>query len=209
MNRQEIVVLEVGCTEMNETIEYYNRNAQHFCNNTIDVDMSEIHNKFMSYFPKGTHILDAGCGSGRDSKIFLDRGYVVEAIDASAEICGLASDYIGQTVKCISFEEMNYEGKFDGIWACASLLHVSKKELPQIMQKMYQALKTKGILYASFKYGTGERVDNSRSFSDFTKDSATKLFEDAGFKVMECYITYDVRSDRQEERWVNIFGCKF
>lgn len=72
----------------------------------------------------------------------------------------------------------------------------------------YQALKTNGVLYASFKYGDGEKVHNSRSFSDFTKKPAVTLLEDADFNVLKCFITYDVRIDRIDERWVNIFGIK-
>ena len=81
------------------TIDYYNRNYDTFVESTRDVDFSEIQNTFMDMLPNKAEILDFGCGSGRDTKCFLDQGYQVEAIDGSVELCRLASEYTGIEVR--------------------------------------------------------------------------------------------------------------
>ena len=106
-----------------ETINYYNNNARGFADRTVNADMGVCQGKFIALLDKGAFILDAGCGSGRDSKYFLECGFQVQAMDASAEMCNLAAEYIGHTVECMSFDEMQYRSQFDGVWACTSLLH--------------------------------------------------------------------------------------
>lgn len=108
------------------TIAYYAQNAARFVLDTADVDMSALHDRFLACVPAGGLILDAGCGSGRDSKAFLARGYGVHAFDASAEIARIASAHIGQLVEVASFDGFSDARSFDGIWACASLLHVAE-----------------------------------------------------------------------------------
>lgn len=193
----------------NNTIKFYNENAKEFCEGTLQADMSRCHEMFLSLVKPGGHILDAGCGSGRDSKAFLDLGYRVTAFDASEEICKYASEYLGQAVECRRFEDVAETDCYDGIWASASLLHVPKKELPEVMRRLRHALKTGGILYASFKYGDGERMRGERRFSDFTEEQARALFEENGFAILEFALTGDVREGRAEEKWVNLVGRNF
>ena len=112
---------------MNSTINYYNNNAKEFCEGTLQADMSLCRNMFLKYMVANGHILDAGCGSGRDSKAFQELGCAVSAFDASEEICRFATEYLGQEVQCRRFEDVTEENCYDGIWASASLLHVAKK----------------------------------------------------------------------------------
>ena len=160
---------------MGSTIEYYNQNAQSFADGTAAVNFTEIQNVFLELVPEGGYILDFGCGSGRDTKDFLDQGYRVEATDGSKILCKLASKYTGISVKHMFFEKLEEIEKYDGIWACASILHVKKKELPDIIHKMSRAVKTGGIIYTSFKYGEFEGERNGRYFTDLTESSAAKL----------------------------------
>lgn len=80
--------------EKYNTLEYYNRNAKIYCDQTLVGNLQENYNKFLKHLPPNAYILDFGCGSGRDSKYFLDNGYKVKAIDGSIEMCKLASKYI-------------------------------------------------------------------------------------------------------------------
>ena len=116
----------------NTTISYYDKNALSYCISTFNVDMTDIYSRFERYLPHGGSILDFGCGSGRDSYHFIQAGYSVTAIDASKQICTFASKRIGQEVIQMRFSDIRYEDSFDGIWACASLLHVSESELQNI-----------------------------------------------------------------------------
>ena len=109
-----------------KTIEYYNSKAEEFYESTVNADMSDQYYLFEKYLGDGTHILDCGCGSGRDSKHFLENGFKVTAIDGSEELCKKASELTGLEVKHMYFQDLNFDNDFDGVWACASLLHVEK-----------------------------------------------------------------------------------
>ena len=189
----------------NRTLEYYNQNSQSFTGTTLDVEFSEIQDTFLSYLKEGAYILDFGCGSGRDTRYFLKKGYQVDATDGSAEICRLASEYTGIPVRQMLFSELDAEEEYDGIWACASILHLPTEELTDVMHRMARALKKQGIIYTSFKYGdfAGER--NGRYFRDFTEESFREFLKDFHeFRMTDQWITCDVRPNRGEERWLNV-----
>lgn len=192
-----------------KTIHYYNKNAREFMERTVKTDMSVCHERFTNLLKPGGVILDAGCGSGRDSKYFLECGFHVQAIDASAEMCNLAAEYIGQTVECMSFDELPYHSQFDGVWACASLLHTKKAELPGLLRRFHAALKPDGIMYASFKYGDAEEERLERFFSDYCLEEIEKVFlQDGLFELVESFETEDERPDYKNRPWVNIIVRK-
>lgn len=193
---------------IDKNVDYYNRNADSFFEGSINADMSVVRARFLSYVPAGGRILDAGCGSGRDSKVFMEAGYDVVSFDASEEMCKRASEFIGREVKNMRFEEMSFANEFDGIWACASLLHVAFEKLPEIVKKLHEALRTNGAVYASFKYGEGTKIRGDRVFSDFTEESVIPLFENAGFKIVSNVVGTDSRPGREDEKWVNVICVK-
>lgn len=173
---------------------------------TRSVDFSALQNVFASYIKEGGRILDLGCGSGRDSKAFLEKGYEVVAVDGSQELCKLASEYIGQPVICTTFQEYEPEGLFDGIWACASLLHLRLDEVKVVIKKMAAALKEDGVLYVSFKYGTFSGERNGRFFTDMDEGSFNRMLQDIPeLVIVREYITEDVRPSRETEKWLNVF----
>ena len=189
---------------MKQTLNYYNTNAVQFIENTRDVDFTSIQNNFLKYLPKKAHILDLGCGSGRDSKFFLEHGYEVTAIDGSEELCKLASEYIGKEVKHMLFEELSDIEVYDGIWACSSILHLEKDTLHSVLLKIKDALRNGGYFYTSFKYGEYEGDRNGRYFTDMTEESLKKLISDIPeINIVEFHITEDVRPER-EEKWLNV-----
>lgn len=203
---------------MNQIISYYDKNAEEFCRATKDADMSFCRDMFLhSLEQKGhmkttgsdkskIHILDAGCGSGRDAKAFLDAGYRVTALDASRKICEEAQKLIKQEVFCIKFEELQFQQEFNGIWACASLLHVSYTEINGVLKRFKDALKDSGVLYASFKYGEGIRIDKDRLFFNYEETTLNSLMTDNGFLVEDLFLTQDVRKNREKEQWINVLA---
>lgn len=210
MTPQKTVDLgKVGNMSLNNSnIEYYNKHAEEFFNGTVNADMSLWRDKFENYVSQGGRILDAGCGSGRDSKAFKQHGFSVVAFDASREMCRMASEFIGQEVWQMRFDEISFDDEFNGIWACASLLHVPEEELANVFSRLNKALVNDGVMYASFKYGEGRMTKGERSFINFTEKSVKDLFADAGFNVLEVGITTDVRLGRDDEKWVNVIGRK-
>lgn len=193
---------------MDKNIAYYNQNAASFFAGTVNADMSLWRDKFEAFIPAGGRILDAGCGSGRDSRAFKEHGFSVAAFDASSEMCRMASQFAQIDVLQMKFDEIAFEDEFDGIWACASLLHVPFAELPEILGKLHKAMKAAGTLYVSFKYGEGPKQRGERTFSDFTEETVKVLLDGAGFETVECGITADIRPGRADEKWVNVVAKK-
>lgn len=188
-------------------MNYYDENAQEFFEGTVDADMSSHHDEFLKLIPESGCILDAGCGSGRDTKKFRSLDYNVVAIDGSIEMCKIASEYANVNVKHMQFQDINFVNVFDGIWASASLLHVPSDELDLVLGKLKNSLKESGIFYASFKQGDFEGIRNGRFFNDFTETAASELFEKNGFKVIKTWQTLDSRPER-DEKWTNIMVRK-
>ena len=190
---------------MDPTIDYYNLNAENFIQSTQNVDMHLAQDKFLHLLNEGAAILDFGCGSGRDTRYFLDKGYQVTATDGSAELCRRASDFTGIEVKEMLFGELDEIDTYDGIWACSSILHLPKNELLLVIRKMCDALKSTGVIYTSFKYSDFEGVRNGRYFTDFTEDSFKEFIAEIPELTIEDYwITGDVRPGRGDERWLNL-----
>lgn len=191
--------------EYNDTLGYYDDHADDFYKSTVTVDFTTLQESFLAKLKKGAYVLDFGCGSGRDTKYFLEKGFHLDAIDGSKELCRLAGEYTKIEVKNMLFEELSEKNKYDGIWACASILHLTVPEITKVMKKMAAALKENGIIYVSFKYGTFSGERNGRFFTDMTEDTFADLLSRIdGLEVEEQWITSDVRQGRGEEKWLNL-----
>jgi len=192
-----------------ETLDYYEQNSQAYFDETVHVEFGETHRKFTAFLKPGASILDFGCGSGRDTLAFLKQGYTVVATDGSEQLCGLASHLTGQSVRHLLFNDLDYIQRFDGIWACSSILHLPKEELTDAFRKMAQALKAGGVVYTSFKYGVFEGIRNGRWFTDMTWESFSAFNERAGvFSVADHWLSCDVRPKRGNEQWLNLLLAK-
>lgn len=189
-------------------MKYYDENAKIFFETTVDADMKDAYVIFEKYIKKESHIVDIGCGSGRDSKYFKDKGYKITATDISMELSKLAEKLIGQEVLIQNVVNMNEVEEYDAVWACASLLHVSKKNILKALKNLYISLKTGGVMYASFKYGEGEREAENRVFNNYKEETMKELLNETNFKLKEMWITGDVRAGRENEKWLNIIVAK-
>ena len=191
--------------EHNNTLAYYNNCADEFYHSTVSVEFTAMQDRFLEKMEKGSYILDFGCGSGRDTKYFLEQGYRVEAVDGSDELCKRASQYTGIQVKQMFFEELSAVDKYDGIWACSSILHLPIDQLAEVMQKMAAALRENGIIYTSFKYGNFSGERNGRFFTDMTETAFADLLQRVGgLEAEEQWVTSDARPERSEEKWLNL-----
>jgi SAM-dependent methyltransferase len=171
---------------------------------TVAVDITHLYEPFLAKLPPGGRILDAGCGSGRDTKHFLSAGYSVVAIDGSREMIAAATKLTGQQAQVMTFQELDFDQEFDGIWACASLLHVPRAEMEAVWARFVRALKPGGYWYLSFKYGTAERVKDGRVFSDLDEEGfRVELGKHPEVTLADLWVTDDVRPGRAEEMWLN------
>lgn len=187
------------------TLEYYNKNAYKYTDGTINVDFKKVQNKFISYLPESGAILDFGCGSGRDTKYFISKGYDVEATDGSEELCRIATDNTGIKARHMLFSELDEYERYDGIWACSSVLHLPKLDLKNVFEKMIRATKEGGYIYMSFKYGEFEGYRDGRYFTDFMEESFDEFIGDfTDVVITEEWVSSDVRPDRGNEKWLNL-----
>ncbi len=169
--------------EKYNTLQYYNEHAESYCEQTKNGDMQSLYEKFLILLPEKSYILDFGCGSGRDSKYFLEHGYKVDAIDGSEKMCELASQYIGQKVNCMKFQELSEVSKYDGIWACSSILHVERDQLSDVLRKMLEAIKEGGIIYTCFKKGDQEEIKEGKYYNYLTKEMLQRLLKEVDPKT--------------------------
>ena len=195
------------------TLAFYNSNASSFIDQTMSVDMHQLYQLFIENLPvrpsNQQHILDLGCGSGRDSIYFANLGFNVTAMDGSRELIKRAKIHHNDIIdwRCTTFEQIPFQvwyKRFTSIWACASLLHIPYKELPELLDNLLTMLTDEGVFYASFKYGDNERVDNGRFFCDMNEErwEALKQKITCEFKE-ETWLTIDQREERNKE-WFNI-----
>ena len=182
------------------TLEYYDNNIDSYKDmwfNEFSKNYNfEIPDMFLSYLKNNSYILDLGCGTGRDSKYFIDKGYKVKSIDGSKEMCNLAKNLLNINVEQINFLDINYENEFDGIFACASLLHLSNEDLIIVLKKISKSLKQNGILYTSFKYGKTNRIDSGRFYNDMTNQKFINLISEIKeLKIIKSWISDQYKSD--------------
>ncbi len=189
----------------NLTKDFYNNNADNFAEGTLNIDFSNVQQRFLRYLKPQSYILDMGCGAGRDSRDFIAAGYKVDAIDGSEKLCKIASETAGIEVKCMNFDELNEHNKYDGIWASASILHVPTVELSSILKKMCEAVKKRGYIYISFKYGDFEGERNGRFFNYMNEDKfADSIGMIKDVQIIEEWKSQDVRDGRGGEAWYNV-----
>lgn len=187
------------------TIKFYDDHAEEYARSTVDLDVSSLYEPFLALVVKGGRILDAGCGGGRDTKAFANLGYDVTAFDASGEMAVIASRLTGVPVTVMRFQEMSFNQEFDGVWACASLLHVPPPDLANVIGRVERSLRANGVFYASFKHGEGERIEDGRLFNDLTEGQAEEVF--AAFRsltLVKMWTSPDVRRARPDLKWVNV-----
>lgn len=191
-----------------ETIDYYNNQAEQFIAATLSVDMETLYQPFLESLPNNAHILDLGCGSGRDTLAFIKKGYNVNAIDYSEALVNKAAELTGINVRHQSFYELDDNDQYDGVWACASLLHCDRNRLPDVLKRILNALRRGGVCYMSFKYGSTDREKDGRSFTDLNEVQSKDLLEQfSNVELLKQWVTVDRRPDRDEE-WLNILWKK-
>lgn len=190
------------------TLEYYNKNAKEYAQKTLNVDMSENCERLLKYVKSNGTILDLGCGSGRDTIYFAQRGYKPYPVDGSSQLCKIATENTGIKVEELRFQDINYSEAFDAVWACASLLHVAKSELPVILKKVHKSLKPDGIFFTCFKYGDLEETRDGKHYTDLDEESLEALMNSAGFEILDIYTSGDSMGGRPELKWINVIARK-
>jgi len=188
------------------TLAYYEAHATEIAAQVNGLDTSELRSAFQKHLPTRGHILDAGCGTGRDARAFLAHGFRVTCLDTSAEMAHQAELLTGQTVHVRPFDRIRWRDRFDGVWACASLHHLPRAALDPALRRLDSSLKPGGIFYASFRYGDRDvELDDGRFFSPQTERRFGKLAKrHPGLRLVDLWISEDARSEHCGEFWLNV-----
>ncbi len=191
-----------------DTIEYYNKYAAKIFEDTAELDMEKLRQKFLKYLEEGDTILDLGCGSGRDSLAFYEQGYDVTPLDASEEMCKLAEIHTGIEVLHMSYEDMEFDEVFDGVWGCGALIHVPEKELEDILERVIDAMCQGGILFLSFREGDFEGFQGEQYFCDYTEEKLERILKETGRLEVKKLWTGAGQSRNTDDSWVNVLAKK-
>jgi len=182
------------------TLDFYNADPEGYADATFGADTSHLRDRFVRFLHHGSRILDLGCGSGRDTIAFRQAGFEVVPVDGSEGMCRVAESNTGSEVRMIDFMSLDYEGEFDGVWACSSLLHLSSDVLPQVLGLVHRSLRCGGVFYTSFKEGTFEGVRGDRYYTDMTIEDLDLLLSSNGFEPIDMWTSLEPGRD---VRWVN------
>lgn len=200
MKTQGTLTLEAD----DRTIKYYNHNGEKYAAKTLNLQLSGQWTEFSTYIkPKGK-ILDIGCGSGRDMIKFQQLGFMTEGIEPSHAMAKIARQNSGSIVHEIPVEKMAFQNKFDGVWACASLLHVHEKNILPVIEIILNSLKINGYFYFSLKHGCGQtRHDDDRLFVYYNEHTIRKITDQLNYiKVVRIWTTED-SAKRPDDLWLN------
>ena len=164
------------------TLDFYAREAADYA--TRYAKSGEL-DTFLALLPPRARILELGCGGGQDSEAMLAAGFDVMPTDGSPELAREAEKRLGQTVRVLLFEDIDFVGAFDAVWANACLLHVPKPDLPAILGKVGRALRPGGALYASFKTGEAEGIDRFGRYYNYPDEAFLRDALGAGWSSIE------------------------
>lgn len=188
-------------------MNFYDIYAEKYYNKTIKALNSDNLNKFLENISKDGVIVDLGCGSGRDTLYMKSKGYKnILPIDASSGL--ICEAYKNSGLKILEADIRNYNyalNYYSGIFANASLLHLTNEEFLNVLPKLYRSLKQTGVLYISLKplkEGIIEETKNGRYFRYYTEKELKDIFYSLDIKNFEIWKTKSTIEEGQD--WINI-----
>ncbi len=192
-----------------ETRRFYAENAQTYANRTRNGPDAML-DQFLAHLDPGAYVLELGCGAGQDAETMLARGFDVLPTDGSRELAAEAEKRLGRPVRIMLFDELDDQNAFDGVWACASLLHVPLADLPDVLMRVHRALRPGGWFVASYKAGLGEGRDGfSRFYSYPDRAELMSAYQGAApWAALACENATGAGFDRQDIDWLWVTARK-
>lgn len=193
---------------MRSTIDYYNRIADSYYWTTVGIDMSKLRNAFAAYLPSEARVIDLGCGSGRDVMAFGDMGHEASGLDASKELVELAKERLEVKASVGDMVTWRASEPYDGIWCCASLIHLNEEEKKRFFGNLQYNLKPGGVIYISVKEGIETGTDEEGVYtSNCTAEELKSFLNGAGCEILETVVTEDAMG-RPGVKWLNVIAKK-
>jgi SAM-dependent methyltransferase len=192
---------------VSSTDRFYEDHAVEYFSGTSGAQTQFVLDRFLSHLPANAAILDAGCGSGRDLKYFHSRGHCALGIDASTALVQMAAEYSGAPCEVVRIERISYEERFDGVWACASLLHLPRDAFRPALRSLNRALKRGGTLFMAVQEGQGEAIlPDGRLYVYYSEDDIRTSLDAAGLAVNELWTTRNSAEAVHQPVWINVIA---
>ncbi|MDQ7071273.1 MAG: class I SAM-dependent methyltransferase [Rhodobacterales bacterium] len=192
-----------------ETIRLYDAKAEDYAEANKPDDIHPILAGFIAALPENARVLDFGCGPGFDAALIAKSGARVDAMDASAEMVGLANAQKGVTAWQATFDDLDAPDKYHAILASFSFLHAPRASMPAHLTAIHRALKPRGLFHIALKTGTGEARDPlGRLYTYYTESELKSLLKAAGFDDFECHFGSSEGLDGVIADWITILTRK-
>ncbi len=193
---------------LRETIATYDREAAAFAGRHWQVRLERALEGLGRYLRPAARVLDLGCGPGRDLLLLRERGYRVVGLDLSAGMLAEARRRAGGPLLRADMRRLPLgNASFDGIWCCATLLHLPRAEAGVALGEIRRVLRPGGAVYLSVQEGNGEAwkpsAEGKRFFCLYRMEELVALVEAAGLTVVE---RWPGRSDWAE--WINLVALR-
>ena len=188
-----------------ETKKYYDQNFLEYANTTVDIDMSKLHSKFMNFLPKEADIIDLGCGSGRDLKVFKNFGFNAVGVDKTKNLVNFAKKHSQTEVICADIKKIPFHNEtFDGVWACGSLVHLELKDFKLAITEIIRICKQESVIYLAVKKGEGSYRDNKgRLFFYYSLNQLNKILN---IFPLDPIIVEETISKDNKTKWLNTWA---
>ncbi len=178
-------------------------------NGAMPPNLAVLNARFLAHLGPAARVLDLGCGPGRDMAWMEAQGIAVTGVDLSAGMLAQARTVVRGELRQMDMCHLDLpDGHFDGVWCCASLLHVPKARARLALAEMRRVLIPTGMLYLGIQEGAGEAWESGGPFGDverlfarYTPDEADALLRDAGFNIIE-----RGRGDAGTRHWLNVLA---
>lgn len=192
-----------------KTLAFYDANAAAYADGMAPDDATHAHlGAFMRRLPPGGHVLDLGCGAGHYSRLFRDAGFHLTLVDGSAGLAAETEARTGLPVRVQLFQDFCDPPTYDGIWACASLLHVPEAELPDVFARVAKSLKPGGHLYCSFKETAGLVDRHGRYYAAMNADRLAGLLAQNGLERLDEFTNDSVGYDGVKAHFIAIIAAR-
>lgn len=189
------------------TLAFYDKNATCYALQTERANLRPLYDRFLSLLPSGGRILDIGCGGGRDLRAFKASGFECIGVDPSARLAQIASEYSACEVIVARAQDLCFEEEFDGAWACASLLHICRSDLPLTLSRIYKALRPGGVLFLSMQAGCGNSdAADGRFYERYSIAELASVVLSASLEIIDQWTTPDALPGRKSISWINLLA---
>ncbi len=187
------------------TLEHYDQRAESFWEGTRGHDVSQNIAAMLQYLAGEDRLtlLDFGCGPGRDLKTLTELGHVAIGLEGAPRFADMARAHSGCEVWRQDFLKLDLpEGRFDGVFANATLFHIPSQELPRVLRELHACLKPGGVLFSSIPHGHNEEGWNDGRYGVFHEPDAWRRHVSAAGFVELAHYYRPAGLPRERQPWL-------